>query len=175
MLPHYSALKVAETFRMLEALHPGRIDLGLGRAPGSDPLTARALAHGPGHISESSSTRSRCSTCSAVSRAGFPTTIPSARSTPCPPATPMPELWLLGSGPDSAQIAAYFGLPFSFAHFISQRGGVEIVSAYRRDVPAVALARASRRPRSACRWWSPTPRRRRRASRCRASCGGSRS
>src|SRR5882672_6613243 len=47
MLQHYSPLKVAENFRMLETLFPGRIDLGIGRAPGSDPLTARALAHGP--------------------------------------------------------------------------------------------------------------------------------
>ncbi|HYS94017.1 MAG TPA: MsnO8 family LLM class oxidoreductase, partial [Candidatus Acidoferrales bacterium] len=50
MLSHYSALKVAENFRMLETLHPGRIDLGIGRAPGSDPRTARALAHGPGAL-----------------------------------------------------------------------------------------------------------------------------
>src|SRR5437667_10204390 len=50
MLSHYSALKVAETFRMLETLFPGRIDLGIGRAPGSDPRTARALVHGPGAL-----------------------------------------------------------------------------------------------------------------------------
>src|SRR5438128_7242917 len=50
MLSHYSALKVAENFRLLETLYPGRIDLGIGRAPGSDPRTARALVHGPGAL-----------------------------------------------------------------------------------------------------------------------------
>src|SRR5213083_492855 len=50
MLQHYSSLKVAESFRVLETLFPGRIDLGVGRAPGSDPLTARALSHGPGAL-----------------------------------------------------------------------------------------------------------------------------
>jgi luciferase family oxidoreductase group 1 len=129
MLPHYSALKVAETFRMLEALHPGRIDLGLGRAPGSDPLTARALATGKTAIEHYPE--------QVLDLLGYlegrlPDGHPFRAVHAMPAGDTLPELWLLGSGGDSAQIAAYFGLPFSFAHFITQHGGAEIVTAYRQ-------------------------------------------
>jgi luciferase family oxidoreductase group 1 len=143
MLPHYSALKVAETFRMLEALHPGRIDLGLGRAPGSDLVTARALAHGSGQISIEQYPEQVLDLLGYL-EGRLPDGHPFRAVHAMPAGPSIPELWLLGSGPDSAQIAAYFGLPFSFAHFITQRGGVEIMSAYRQAF------RPSR--------WSPEPR-----------------
>jgi alkanesulfonate monooxygenase SsuD/methylene tetrahydromethanopterin reductase-like flavin-dependent oxidoreductase (luciferase family) len=148
MLPHYSALKVAETFRMLEALHPGRIDLGLGRAPGSDPLTARALASpgrgdyharrsdlfggedGAGHVGIEQYPEQVLDLLGYL-EGRMPDGHPFRAVHAMPAGSSIPELWLLGSGPDSAQIAAYFGLPFSFAQFITQRGGAEIVRAYR--------------------------------------------
>ncbi|HVR28486.1 MAG TPA: LLM class flavin-dependent oxidoreductase [Thermoanaerobaculia bacterium] len=132
MLPHYSPLKVAETFRLLETLHPGRIDLGLGRAPGSDPLTARALAHGPGQLSIEHYPAQILDLLGYLEGL-LPEGHPFRSVHAMPTGDSMPELWLLGSGADSAQIAAYFGLPFSFAHFITGRGGEEIVGAYRRQ------------------------------------------
>ena len=132
MLPHYSPLKVAETFRMLEALHPGRIDLGLGRAPGSDPLTARALAHGPGQLGIEHYPAQILDLLGYL-EGRLPDDHPFRAIHAMPAGKSIPELWLLGSGADSAQIAAYFGLPFSFAHFITQRGGEEVVAAYRRQ------------------------------------------
>jgi luciferase family oxidoreductase group 1 len=132
MLPHYSSLKVAEQFRMLEALHPGRIDLGLGRAPGSDPLTARALAHGAG-ASGLEQYPEQILDLLGWLEGRMPDGHPFRAVHAMPAGASIPELWLLGSGGDSAQIAAYFGLPFSFAHFITQRGGVEIMTAYRQE------------------------------------------
>ncbi len=116
---------------MLETLHPGRIDLGLGRAPGSDLLTARALAHGAGQISIEQYPEQVLDLLGYL-EGRLPDGHPFRAVHAMPAGDSIPELWLLGSGPDSAQIAAYFGLPFSFAHFITQRGGVEIMSAYRQ-------------------------------------------
>lgn len=131
MLSHYSSFKVAEAFRVLEALYPGRIDLGIGRAPGSDGLTAAALQHGPG----------------ALGIEYFPEQIrdlvaflhdevdpvhPFARVHAMPLGTGAPEVWLLGSSGHSAAYAAHFGLAFSFAHFISPIGGTEVVEGYRQ-------------------------------------------
>ncbi len=130
MLSHYSALKVAENFRLLETLFPGRIDLGIGRAPGSDRQTARALAHGPG----------------ALGIDQFPAQIrdmigwlhnqmdpahPFAGVRAMPVGPTAPEVWLLGSSADSATYAAHFGTAFSFAHFINANGGDEITRMYR--------------------------------------------
>ena len=131
MLPHYSALKVAETFRMLETLHPGRIDLGLGRAPGSDPHTARALAPGASLLSIDQYPEQILDLLGWL-EGRLPEGHPFRAVQAMPAGNTLPQLWLLGSGGDSAQIAAYFGLPFSFAHFITQRGGAEILDAYRR-------------------------------------------
>ncbi len=132
MLNHYSALKVAEWFRLLEALYPGRIDLGIGRAPGSDTRTARALAHGPG----------------ALGIEHFPSQIndligfihdelspdnPHQGVHAEPRGPQAPEIWLLGSSDQSAAYAAHFGLPFSFAHFINNSGGEAVMRAYQRQ------------------------------------------
>ena len=145
MLTHYSALKVAENFRMLETLFPGRIDLGIGRAPGSDPLTARALQHGP----------------KAPGLEYFPQQIadlisflhdrlepdhPFAGVRAMPAGQTAPEVWLLGSSDESAACAAHFGTAFSFAHFINNLGGAEITRAYAREFrpsPQLPMPRAS--------------------------------
>ena len=118
MLPHYSALKVAETFSILNSLYPGRIDLGIGRAPGSDQLTAAALAH-PRQPMDAQDFPQQ-----VVDVIGFLSgTLPSEHpfgvihSQPGPPPDSIPGIWLLGSSDYSAQLAAMLGLPFSFADF----------------------------------------------------------
>ena len=131
MLSHYSPLKVAETFRVLEALYPGRIDLGIGRAPGSDQLTDQALAVGPGALEHQ---RFPVQVHDLMGFLGgvLPADHPFARIRAMPAGPTVPELWLLGSSDQSAQIAAYFGCPFSFAHFISgAEGGPDVMELYR--------------------------------------------
>jgi luciferase family oxidoreductase group 1 len=119
LLPHYSPLKVAETFRMLHALYPGRIDLGLGRAPGGTPLETYALRR------DRSEERARTDDFPAqltellnFLHGGFPANHPFSRITVSPEMPGGPEVWLLGSSPWSAAAAAHFGLPYAFAHFI---------------------------------------------------------
>ncbi len=140
MLSHYSALKVAETFRMLETLYPGRIDPGLGRAPGSDYVTARALAHGPGALGIEEFPR-QIQDLLAYLRDEVPSGHPFAGVSAQPRGATNPEPWLLGSSDQSALYAAYFGLSFSFAHFITDRMGPEIMAAYRAQFrPSAWLA-----------------------------------
>jgi len=129
MLSHYSALKVAENFRMLETLYPGRIDLGIGRAPGSDPRTARALAHGPGALGIEHFP-AQISDLLGFLGGDLPQGHPfrGIRAMPDGPTTP--ELWLLGSSDEGAALAARFGTAFSFAHFINDEGGAEVTRAY---------------------------------------------
>lgn len=132
MLNHYSPLKVAETFRMLEALYPGRIDLGMGRAPGSDAKTAVALqlsADAPG----SDSFAPKLATLMAFLQGGFPDGHPFAGIRAQPESANLPDLWLLGSSDYSAAYAAHLGLPFSFAQFIVGHGGEAVLAAYRRN------------------------------------------
>jgi luciferase family oxidoreductase group 1 len=144
MLSHYSALKVAETFRMLETLFPGRIDLGIGRAPGSDRRTAQALRDGPGGAAEffPDQVADLLGFLGDALPAGHP--FASVRAMPEPASAP--DVWLLGSSDQSAALAAHFGTAFSFAHFISEEGGAEITRAYAerfRPSPALAAPRAS--------------------------------
>ena len=126
LLPHYSALKVAEQFRMLEALAPGRIDLGIGRAPGgsqrvSMALESRDVRDFPAQV------RDLCDYLDGT----MPEEHPFAKLTAMPSGETSPEVWLLGSSDYSASLAAQFGLPFAFAHFIS--GDAEPVTRmYRR-------------------------------------------
>ena len=131
MLPHYAALKVAEQFRVLEAIAPGRIDMGLGRAPGSDGLTAHALNpnaataadHFPAHVRD---------LLAWVSGGPLAENHP-FRSVIAQPAGPtVPEAWILGSSDYGAQVAAHFGLPYCFAHFITDgQGCAEAIALYR--------------------------------------------
>jgi luciferase family oxidoreductase group 1 len=130
MLSHYSALKVAESFRVLEALYPGRIDLGIGRAPGSDFRTAMALQAGPGALGiEQFPNQVRDTLAFLVDQ--LPEGHPFMGIHAQPRGPGVPEPWLLGSSDGSASIAAYFGTAFSFAHFITDEGGPQIMQAYR--------------------------------------------
>ncbi len=141
MLSHYSALKVAETFRVLEALYPGRIDLGIGRAPGSDQRTAMALQHGPGALSIEHFPQQIADLTAFLRDQVMPDhPFYGVRAMPSGPSAP--ELWLLGSSDQSAAYAAHFGTAFSFAHFITEQGGVEVMDAYRRYFrPSLSLER----------------------------------
>jgi luciferase family oxidoreductase group 1 len=130
MLSHYSSLKVAEQFRMLETLYPGRIDLGIGRAPGSDQLTAAALAHGPGALGIEHFP-SQIADLIGYLEHTIPAEHPFSRIHLMPDGETLPEIWILGSSEQSAIFAAYFGRAYSFAHFITDEGGPEIVAAYK--------------------------------------------
>jgi len=126
MLPHYAALKVAEQFRVLEALAPGRIDLGVGRAPGSDMRTARELNPQADGAAEN-----------------FPqqirdlqawTSLPAHRGIGAHPIGPhAPEVWVLGSSDYGAQLAAHFGLPYAYAYFfVDGQGAEDALALYRK-------------------------------------------
>ncbi len=129
MLSHYSPLKVAETFSLLEALYPGRIDLGIGRAPGSDQLTALALAYGSEIGIEYFPTRI-ADMLSFLGTSEPPTDLFKRIKISPKPESP-PEIWLLGSSDQSAHYAAQFGLAFTFAHFIAPEGGEKVLQGYR--------------------------------------------
>jgi luciferase family oxidoreductase group 1 len=139
MLPHYSALKVAEQFRVLDAIAPGRIDLGLGRAPGSDGRTAYALNPRADTAADNfpADVRDLLAWLSGEKLLeGHP--FRDIRAQPGGPTTP--EVWILGSSDYGAQVAAFFGLPFCFAHFISDGRGVD---------QALAMYRENYRPSAA--------------------------
>jgi luciferase family oxidoreductase group 1 len=132
MLPHYSALKVAEQFRVLEAIAPGRIDLGVGRAPGSDRLTAFAL--NPYENAAEEFPRQvvdlRAWVCGEPLDEGHPFAAIKAH----PQGPTCPQMWILGSSDYGAQLAALFGLPYAFAYFFSEgRGAEEALALYRRN------------------------------------------
>ena len=126
MLPHYSALKVAEQFRVLEALAPGRIDLGVGRAPGGDMRTARAL--NPNAHAAADDFPEQVRDLQAW------TALPSHQGITAHPLGPYaPEVWILGSSNYGAQLAAHFGLPYAFAYFfVDGQGAEEALAIYRR-------------------------------------------
>lgn len=128
MLPHYSPYKVAENFRLLETMYPGRIDLGIGRAPGSDLVTAQALAYGsPIGIEYFAN---KVVDLKALIRGNAPTTKGLENVVATPRAETIPEMWLLGSSEQSAMYAAHFGLPYSFAHFIAPEHSAACIARY---------------------------------------------
>jgi len=131
MLPHYSAYKVAENFRMLETLFPGRIDLGIGRAPGSDQHTMRILADGKPNWSNPDKYPYQVRDLVAWLHDALPPNHEGTGITAQPIGPSAPDVWLLGSSDDSAALAAHFGLPFCFAHFINPDGGDGVTRAYR--------------------------------------------
>ena len=138
MLPHYSALKVAESFRMLAAMFPARIDLGLGRAPGSDPLTAWALQRDK-RTAAPDDFPDQLSELLAYVRDGLPPTHRLAAMAALPPEAERPVPWLLGSSPQSGVWAAELRLPYAFADFIAP-GGAAIAQRYTASfVPGPAL------------------------------------
>ena len=124
MLPHYSSLKVAEQFRVLEAIAPGRIDLGVGRAPGSDQMTSYALNPNPENVLDQFP-RQVQELRLWTSGTPLPERHPFHRIMAQPTGPTTPELWILGSSEYGAQLAAHFGLPYAFAYFFSEGTGVE--------------------------------------------------
>jgi luciferase family oxidoreductase group 1 len=118
MLPNHPPLRVVEAFNVLEALFPGRIDLGIGRAPGTDLLTAYALRRTQEALS-GDDFPSQLAELLAFTSGEFPEDHPSSRITPTPQGVAPPEHWLLGSSDFSARLAAELGLRFSFAHHIN--------------------------------------------------------
>ncbi len=143
MLPHYSALKVAEQFRVLEALAPGRIDMGLGRAPGSDRLTSFALNPRSDTAADQFPAQIR-DLMAWVADEPLPDAHPFRKVRAFPTGPYAPEAWILGSSDYGAQVAAHFGLPYCFAYFFTDGQGVET---------AMDLYRQNYRP--SARW--PTP------------------
>ena len=133
MLPNHSALVVAEQFGMLEALHPGRIDLGIGRAPGTDPVTAAALRRSPN-----------------IGADDFPEQLADLlayfdgehpRITAVPAQGYRPVIWMLGSSDFSARVAGVLGLPFSFAHHFASGATMTALEEYRSSFrPSSELA-----------------------------------
>jgi luciferase family oxidoreductase group 1 len=119
LLPHYSPLKVAETFRMLHAMYPGRIDLGIGRAPGGSGLEAFALRRDRGEHLQNDDFEEQLLELLAFLHRGFLSEHPFARIKVSPDMPGAPEVWLLGSSMWSSALAAKMGLPYAFAHFIS--------------------------------------------------------
>ncbi|HTE16261.1 MAG TPA: LLM class flavin-dependent oxidoreductase [Burkholderiales bacterium] len=133
MLPHYSAFKVAEQFRVLEAIAPGRIDLGLGRAPGSDRLTAHALNPHPQDVHDQFPQQVN-ELQHWVSGTPLPDDHPFKKVIAHPTGPSHPEMWILGSSDYGAQLAAYFGLPYAFAYFFTDGFGVEqALELYRKN------------------------------------------
>lgn len=145
LLPYYSALKVAEVFRMLEALYPGRIDLGIGRAPGGDLVTARAIARG--EYSHAEDFPGQVQDLVGFLDDALPPSHPYARVKAMPGGDTSPEVWLLGSSDYSGALAAQLGQRFAFAHFINPRSGDMVMRAYksqfrpsaRENAPAALL------------------------------------
>ena len=129
LLPYYSAFRTAESFRMLEALYPGRIDLGVGRAPGGDARTAQAV--GGGRFPDAERFPQQVWELVAHLDASLPAEHPFRGLRLQPEIPTAPEVWLLGSSDYSGALAAQLGLPFSFAHFINPRGGDEVTRFYR--------------------------------------------
>src|SRR6476661_8893845 len=126
MLPNHAALVVAEQFGMLEALHPGRIDLGIGRAPGTDPVTAAALRRNPESLAADE----------------FPEQLRDLflffggthpQITAVPGRGYRPAVWMLGSSDFSARVAGALGLPFSFAHHFASQNTVAALEIYRQS------------------------------------------
>src|SRR4051812_19384391 len=117
MLPNHASLVVAEQFGMLEALHPGRIDLGIGRAPGTDPLTAAALRRSPAALGADEFPQQLRDLFQF-----FDGTFP--HITAVPGRGYEPAIWMLGSSDYSAQVAGVLGLPFSFAHHFASHNTV---------------------------------------------------
>ncbi|HEX7837512.1 MAG TPA: LLM class flavin-dependent oxidoreductase [Kofleriaceae bacterium] len=135
MVPNHAPLHVVEVFRTLEALHPGRIDLGLGRAPGTDPVTAAALRR-----SDDAEVNRQLAELLAFERGEFPASHPFSRIVPMPSDAPARSIWMLGSTLAGASIAAQLGLPYAFAGHFAMRHAADAIAHYRaRFEPSAAL------------------------------------
>jgi luciferase family oxidoreductase group 1 len=139
MLPHYSALKVAEQFRVLDALAPGRIDLGVGRAPGSDGRTAMALNPNAAAAVDLFPSQLR-DLMAWVGGGTLPETHPFRTVLAQPLGETAPQPWMLGSSLYGAQVAAYFGLPYAHAYFFTEgEGAAEALQVYKLNFQAGVL------------------------------------
>ena len=130
MLPNHSPLKVAESFRLLEALYPDRIDLGIGRAPGTDTMTALALRRSQEHLNADNFPQ-ELSDLLAFSNGTFPTNHPFRAIRAYPNDVPLPPIWLLGSSGYSSQLSAELGMGFAFAHHINGSAAIPAMKLYR--------------------------------------------
>lgn len=130
LLPYYSPLKIAEQFRMLEALFPGRIDLGIGRAPGGDQTTAMAM--GQGRYPAADDFPEQVQYLAAYLDDDLSDGHPFRQVRAQPAGDTSPQIWLLGSSDYSGALAAQLGLRFAFAHFISARGGDVVMRDYKK-------------------------------------------
>ena len=130
MLPNHAPLMVAERFKVLEALYPGRIDLGLGRAPGTDPATSYMLRRRQG-ISEEDDFLERFQELMLLETRGFPEGHPFHNVRAMPAEVPLPPIYLLGSSDYSAQLAGQIGAAFAFAHHFATFDAVEAMKLYR--------------------------------------------
>ncbi len=135
MLPNHPPLVVAEQFAMLEALHPGRIDLGIGRAPGTDPVTAAALRRSPDALAAEDFPRHLIDLMGLLGDVREGSRLHS-RFAATPRAASFPDLFLLGSSGYSAQLAGLLGLPFVQAHHFDMGGTDESVRLYRQTFRA---------------------------------------
>jgi luciferase family oxidoreductase group 1 len=127
MLPNHPPLVVAEQFGMLTAMFPGRVDLGIGRAPGTDPVTARALRRSAGPLSVEDFPAQLDELCGYFDghTEGMVNAVPAPGN--------RPEIWLLGSSGYSARLAAQLGWPFAFAHHINPLDAVAAIALYREE------------------------------------------
>ncbi len=145
MLPHYSPFKVAEVFRTLHALYPGRVDLGIGRAPGGGPIESQALRRDRSAM-PADDFPDQVAELHAWLGGGFPAGHPFGRvpvsPPPAPAGPPGPDIWLLGSSLWGAAAAAEWGLPYAYAHFFSPAHTRAALALYRRGFkPSAALAK----------------------------------
>jgi luciferase family oxidoreductase group 1 len=139
MLPNHSPLRIAEAFRVLEALHPGRIDLGIGRAPGTDPVTAYALRRAGQTVEDFPD---QLAELLAFAGGGFPEGHPFRAVVAEPRDVPLPPIWILGSSEYGARMAASLGVGFAFARHMNPRGAEEVMHLYREGFrPSERLAR----------------------------------
>lgn len=138
MLPNYPSLVIAEQFAMLEALHPGRIDLGIGRAPGTDPATAAALRRAPTSLTVDEFPRYLIDLMGLLGdRRGSEGLWTRFAATPIAESTP--EIVLLGSSGYSAQLAGQLGLPFAYAHHFDTGGTLQALSLYHQHFAPSAM------------------------------------
>jgi luciferase family oxidoreductase group 1 len=140
MLVNHAPLMVAERFKVLEALFPGRIDLGLGRAPGTDPVTSYALRRRQ-DAREGDEFLERFQELMLMERGGFPAEHPFRTVRAVPDDVPLPPIWLLGSSGYSAELAAAVGMGFAFAHHFAEHDAASAMLTYRAHFkPSDSLA-----------------------------------
>ncbi len=132
MLPNHAPLMVAERFKVLEALFPGRIDLGIGRAPGTDPVTSYALRRRQ-NAGDDDDFLQRFQELMLFESSGFPQGHPFRAVRAMPADVALPPIWLLGSSGFSAQLAALVGAGFAFAHHFAEHDAAAAMLSYREQ------------------------------------------